>query len=651
MKTPARKSNKRPIPTSAECTELPVRQHWIKFLAITVALLTFAIYLPALNNGLLVNWDEDVYILNNVHIRSLNIDFFRWAILDYKTNLWHPVTWLSHAIDYALWGLNPFGHHLTSILLHAVNSGIVVMIAYRLIRMAPAETPETVTTSLTSTKNALIASIVTGLLFGIHPIHVESVAWATERKDLLYSLFYLLSIIFYLRHVTDCPAGHPPRKFIINRQYQVSLLLFLLSIASKPMAVTLPVVLLLLDWYPLQRLKNCKNLLYLAQEKLPYFLLSGSIALITVIAQKHHSVGGLISLEKAPLLFRFLLAMKSLMLYCANILFPHNLLPIYFYPRDRSILKPEFGYAALFILLTAAACFLLRKRRVIPASLMFFVISLFPVLGLMQAGVQSMADRFAYLATIGPFLLTGLGISWIWSRTGTLAHRRIPVRTAVAAATLAVTLLLSYVTYQQIGIWKNAIILWSHTITKSTVPDKELYIFRADALEKSGELEKAQDDYANALTIDPNYPGIYFNRGINFLHHGYYDRAIEDFTTVTKLTPEDIDTYINRGNAYLKKGDSQHAISDYTHAIERKTRNADIAYVNRSNAYANIGEINKAIQDISTAITLNKEFLSLYVVRGTLNMQTGNFAQAMEDFKAACEKGLQDGCRKAAFPF
>lgn len=620
---------------------------WI--VAIAIAVISFLLYLPALQNGFLVNWDDDRYLLENPHIKSLNLDFFRWALLDYKTNLWHPVTWFSHALDYAIWQLNPFGHHLTSIMLHAVNTGIVVLLINRLILVTGDSGHEPGSRTSITARTALIASAVTGLLFGIHPLHAESVAWATERKDLLYSLFYMLSISCYIRYVTSTAAECPPRNFLMVHPYQTSLLLFLIAIASKPMAVTLPVVLLLLDWYPLQRIRSRAKLWPLLLEKLPYFLLSAAVSMITILAQQE--IGGLKSLENAPPLFRILLAMKSLMLYIVDILLPVNLLPVHFYPKDHSIWKAEFAIAAGFIVAVAAACIVFRKRRVIAASLLFFVISLFPVLGLAQAGVQSRADRFLYLAVLGPFLLIGLFIANHWSKSDNLTQLRIPVRTALVALMLTGSLLLSHATIQQIDIWKDGVAFWGYAIAKSKSPESDLHIFRGAAFEKSGLLDNALADYAKAIEIDPRNPLAYFNRGIHYMGRGLFDSAIDDFNRILKLTPNDMDIYINRGNAFLKKGDAQSAISDYTHAIEKKANSAAVAYVNRSNAYANRGDFGKAIQDVTTAISLNKELLSMYVIRGNLNMKVGNFEQGMKDYKTACDKGWEEGCRKAVFPF
>ena len=649
MKKSGRKSKISTEQNNTNPPRLPRHINRLWLLAVTISFLTFVLYIPALQNKFLVDWDEDIYILNNVRIRSLNLEFFRWALLDYKTNLWHPVTWISHAVDYAIWKLTPFGHHLTSIALHAVNAGIVVLLVARLIQLAKAVKPEHVSTNPQYQRIVLIASAVAGLLFGIHPLHVESVAWVTERKDLLYALFYMVSIIYYLRYVTDHATYHIHQNFLLSHRYQLSLMLFLLSLASNPMAVTLPVVLLLLDWYPLQRFRDRPALWPLLLEKLPYFLLSAAVAVITLLAQQQ--IGGLKSLKSASPLFRILLAMKSLMLYMVDIASPVNLLPVHFYPKDHSIWKAEFVIAAAFIVAVAAVCIVFRKRRVIPASLLFFVISLFPVLGLAQAGVQSRADRFLYLAVLGPFLLIGLFIANHWSKSDNLTHLRIPIRTALIVLILTVSLLLSHTTIRQIDLWKDSITFWSHAIANSSAPESDLYIFRGGAFEKNGQFDKALTDYAKAIAINPRNSLAYFNRGIHYMNRGLFDSAIDDFGTAMKLTPNDMDIYINRGNTYLKRGDSRLAIKDYTYVIEKQANSAAVAYINRSNAYANTYEYDKAIRDLTTALSLDQKLISLYVVRGNLNMLAGNFEQGMQDFKTACSKGSEEGCRKTSFPF
>lgn len=614
-------------------------------IATILAAITFVIYLPALQHGFIVNWDDNIYVLDNKNIQSLSLDFLRWALIDYKTNLWHPLSWISHAIDYAIWELNPFGHHLTSIILHAVNTGVVVFLTSRLLTAC---TSEKASGAHHSHRTILLASAVTGLLFGIHPLHVESVAWVTERKDLLYSLFYMLSVMSYMRYAEEQKSEYALKYFFLSRHYQVSLLLCALSLSSKPMAVTLPVVLLLLDWYPLYRMEQRKDITVLILEKLPFFLLSAMVSVVTVMSQKVNA--GLMPLNVTPLFSRLLLAMKSLMLYLFHTIAPSNLLPLYSYPKNISLLKPEYAFALALVAVLSILCIMFISRRYYLAVWLFFVISLLPVLGLIQAGYQSMADRFVYLPVLGPFLLIGSGIGYLWGNDDTARKHHVLQRAGIAVAVIACSASLLWLTCQQIGVWKNAIVMWSYLVEKDPGNMPKLLDYRASAFEKIGQPDKALEDYATALKIEPKNDKLYFNRATNYLHQGKYDQAILDYSTVISLVPREADAYINRGNTYLRKGDLENAIKDMNKAIELNPA-FSASYVNRGNALSKKGESVNALADLNKALSLNPDLATVYIVRGKLNMQLGNFEQGLQDFKTACKKGLEEGCRKTIFPF
>ena len=258
------------------------------YLAGFVALVTFLIYLTALRNDF-INWDDGPYVYENPHIRSLNAAFFKWAFFDFYESNWHPLTWVSHAVDYAIWGLNPLGHHLTNIILHTINAFIVVFLVIRLLEAWKERTTWNGPPSFLNERAALIAAGTTGLLFGLHPVHVESVAWVAERKDLLCALFFLLSIIAYTKYASGMDkepvnSNKAPRFF--NKNYLAALGLFILALLSKPMAVSLPVVLLVLDWFPFNRIRSGRTLWAAGVEKLPFIALSLVSSIITVLAQK-----------------------------------------------------------------------------------------------------------------------------------------------------------------------------------------------------------------------------------------------------------------------------------------------------------------------------------------------------------------------------
>src|SRR5512139_1367135 len=251
------------------------RQHLKFLLAVSVSIISFFIYLSALQNQF-IHWDDDRYIFENPHIRSLGPAFFKWAFFDFYAGNWHPLTWISHALDYAVWGLSPMGHHLTNNILHAVNTFLVVLLTVRLLEVLKERREAEGAHTFLDDRGISIAGGVTGLLFGLHPLHVESVAWVSERKDLLCALFFLLSIMTYMSYVSDRN----------NRSYVLSLVFFILALMSKPMAVSLPIVLLILDWYPFERFGSLDTFRKVLIEKIPFIALSFASAVLTVLAQE-----------------------------------------------------------------------------------------------------------------------------------------------------------------------------------------------------------------------------------------------------------------------------------------------------------------------------------------------------------------------------
>ena len=268
---------------------------------IFTAVVTCIVYLPSLNNDF-VTWDDNIYVYNNEMIRNVNLRLIQWAFASFEASNWHPLTWLSHAFDYALWKLNPIGHHLTSILLHSINALLVTLLTVRLIETLNREKKQSF--SLTS-EQKVIVGLTTGLLFGIHPLHVESVAWVSERKDVLSTLFFLLSILFYLRY-SSRTTGKGPFLFL-NKHYRASFISFVLGLLSKPMIVTLPLILLLLDWYPLIRFDRLKSASKTLIEKIPFFICSFASIIVTVIAQRQ----AISDFEVHPLSLRIANAFKS----------------------------------------------------------------------------------------------------------------------------------------------------------------------------------------------------------------------------------------------------------------------------------------------------------------------------------------------------
>jgi protein O-mannosyl-transferase len=532
--------------------------------AAVAALTTFLVYLPALRNEF-VNWDDNLYIFENPHIRSLDAAFFRWAFFGFHVSNWHPLTWISHAVDYAIWGLNPLGHHLTNIILHAVNTALVVVLALKLFETARERSGQNASASFLNDRTMLIAAGVTGLLFGIHPVHVESVAWVSERKDLLCALFFLLSIINYTKYVgrresgvrSQQPEVITHQSTINNRQsastYLLSLGFIVLALMSKPMAVTLPVVLLILDWYPLGRIRSWKNLWLACVEKLPFFALSLASSVITILAQREG--GSITSLEKIPLWVRLPVAAESLVAYLMKMLLPLNLVPLYPYPKDISLFSAECGSAMLLVTgITAACVFLMRKQKFWLSTWGYYVITLMPVLGIVQVGNQSMADRYTYLPSLGPFLIAGAGAAWFFEKVFRDARQGLLIRGVSVIVGLLLVVCLSYLTLSQVAIWKDSLGLWTYVIEKEPEKVPLAYNNRGMVFSRAGKFDQAIADFDRAVAIDPEYAKAYYNRGLAYDKMGELNKAIADYRKTISLDPVYYEAYYYLDQALKKSG-------------------------------------------------------------------------------------------------
>ena len=648
--------------------------HFKYYLAASVSLITLFVYLASLRNEF-VDWDDNSYVFDNPHIRSFDLAFLKWAFFDFYSANWHPLTWISHALDYAVWGLNPLGHHLTNNVLHAVNTFVVVLLVAKLLASWQAGKPA----SSHESRFTLIAAGTTGLLFGLHPIHVESVAWVAERKDLLCALFYLLSVMAYLRYAA---AISLQRAKGTQRAMLFALCFFILALLSKPMAVSLPVVLLILDWYPLGRITTLKTLGTSLVEKVPFFALAIGSSILTILAQKAGEA--MASIEAIPLTARILVAAKSLIAYLWKMTAPLNLAPFYPYPQGPSLMSAAYFFAiALVIGITITCVVAAKKQRVWLSVWGYYVVTLIPVLGIVQVGAQAMADRYAYLPSLGPFLIMGLAVA----RVSQTLRSSPGLGVKVLSATLAIliTASMAYLSFKQIGAWKDTISLWTSVIENEPEGAPLAYNNRAKFLEKIGRFDDALADCNRAIALDPLSYETYIVRGIVFKDLGRLDEAIADYNRAIALKPDSFEAYNNRGSAFEKTGQLDKAIADYERAIALKPRNAAAyanrgiafgkaglfensiesldkaleidpynvnAYVSRGISYSRIGRNDRALEDYNKAIRLDQNHILAYFNRGDLYLRTGNKELAILDFQKACHLGDQEGCNALqALPF
>lgn len=533
-----------------------------KWILAAILVLTAIVYSGAINNGF-INWDEDDYIVNNQLIRSFNLGAI---FTNYLSGNYHPFTELFLAVQYHLWGLKESGYHIVSLLLHMGNTVFVFYLILYLFKRKE-------------------VAAVTALLFGVHPMHVESVAWAAEQKDLLYTFFFLASCLFYIRFTISAKRS----------LYLFSLLFFLFSLLSKAMAACLPVVLLLIDYYTGEKI-TVKALL----QKTPFFVLALIFGAVAVVAQR--SIGGIQEVAIYPLYQRILFASYGFLTYLYKLLLPVNLSAFYPYPIASGASVPSFYYIfpVVLALLVAGVFYSFRYTRVILFGISFFAITVFLVLQLLPVGMAIMADRYSYIPSIGIFYLMGEGFYWLYSKKANTA-----VIPAAISLLVVGVLFFSYLTYERCAVWKNGMTLWNDLITKyEKVPFA--YNNRAILHMKAENYEQALNDLNVAIQLQPVYAQALNNRGIIFSKQKRFAEAKQDFDKAIQYRRNYEEAYANRGMMLNDAGRFEEAISDFNKSITLNANPAPSLY-NRARAQFALGRKDSACADLQQAINLKFE--------------------------------------------
>lgn len=530
-----------------------------------IALLTVACFAPALGNTLFV-WDDDGYILQNAHIRSLSLQTVAWAFTEYCCNYWAPLTWLSLALDYAVWGLNPVGYHLTNVLLHALNAGLFFLLSRELIsgRLARGREPDQGAPG--REHFAFWSAGLAALIFALHPLRVESVAWAAERKDVLSLFFGILATLAYLRHAASRPSrpgatGRRAGSFLGSPHYWLAFASFCLSLLGKPMLVTFPLVLLVLDWFPLERIRR-SELAGLLAEKVTFLLVSVSVTLISMDAQRPQTM----PLAQSGPASRVLNAFKSVANYLWLTLWPVDISPFYLHPGNITRISPEYVWSVAVVGLVTAACLLLVKRQRLPlAAWLVYLSTLIPVLGFTQVGPQAMAARFTYLPSLPVALALALAIA---TAIATLPRPWLPA--LLRSATVLWLLGLSLCTVQHISFWKDDVTLWTRVIDLSPHFSGRAYFQRSLGHARKGEPELALADVDEALAIATR-------KKYQSLHEIYQARA----------------------RVLMSLGRPREAVADYTAALESAGRDdKPMILLERGAAHRQLGEEALAVEDL-----------------------------------------------------
>ncbi|MBI5887785.1 MAG: tetratricopeptide repeat protein [Deltaproteobacteria bacterium] len=513
-------------------TNIKGTRNWLAALAGAVA---FLVYLPSLQSGF-VNWDDQFYVYENLHIQTMSPAFFKWVLTSAYFANWLPLTIISYAVDYQILGLNPAMYHFTNIAFHALNTGLFYILSFEIFKAACPEKKDVGWTSCAGT-----AALVAALLFGLHPMHVESVSWVSERKGVLSSFFFILGAITYLNYVLETK----------NRRsyYALTLLFFVLAVMSKPMVVSFPVVLLILDWYPLKRFQDVKGTFERAKkaiiEKIPFILASLACAVVVFVSQRNYGAMN----TAAGFLWRMVIIVRGYMFYLYKMLLPFGLAPLYPHPTSITLLSLEYAgafvsFAAIFIV----CLFTYKRCRAITATWLYYLITLLPVIGLVQVGTQAAADRYSYLPSAGVFLLAGAGAALLFERLTR------PSRIAALVCSIAVFAALSVLTVMQEAVWKESIALWTHEI--NTVPDRPAlaYYNRGIAYEAAGDRVKAVGDFSEAVRLNPKYVDAYAYRGYVYRMLKKTELALKDYDTVLRFDPNYAKAYLNKAVIHIETG-------------------------------------------------------------------------------------------------
>ncbi len=548
-----------------------------------------------------INCDDDQYITENYHIQSgINPESIKWAFTTTHFSYWHPLTWLSHITDWSLFGANASYHHLVSLFLHI---GAVILLFLFLNK---------------TTKNVWAAAFAAAF-FALHPLRVESVAWAAERKDVLSMFFGMACLYVYSLYAENLKKSG----------YFLCLALFTLALMSKQTMVTLPFILMLLDYWPLERwqktikrndakFNSAKRLIC---EKIPFILLTIVASIIIFLAQ--NKGGRLTSIQELPIVTRIFNAIVSYATYLVKIFWPFNL--AVFYPYETSLALWKVLIALVILtLITIVVLYSLRKAPFLFVGWFWYMGAMMPLIGLIQAGAQARADRHTYLPFIGIAMMVSWGIPLLTKSENLRKKILFP-------AAIFFLICLSILTWHQCGFWKNSSGLFYHTLSVTQNNDLA-HSNLARTLLDEGKNEKAIHHFQEAIRIKPNSAIPYNMIGDAYTKTGRYELAIKNYNHAISLDPLYANAYNNRGTAYSGLNEIKQALEDLSKAIHLK-RDYTEAYYNRGVVYILAEQYQNALQDLSETIRLNPVYIPAYFNRGMTYAKTGQYQLAIKDYE------------------
>jgi tetratricopeptide (TPR) repeat protein len=547
-----------------------------------------------------------LYVYNNPQVtKGLTLTGIVWALTHNHAGFWHPLTSISHMLDCQLYGLNAGGHHLTNVLLHAATAILLFLVLRRM-------------------TGVLWSSAFVAAVFAIHPLRVESVAWVAERKDVLSGLFFMLTLLMYVRYIEKSKVQSPKSRVF----YGLALLFFTLGLMSKQMLVTLPFVLLLLDYWPLERF-TIYDLRFtiprLLLEKLPLLLLAIAAGFIAFLMQ--NSYGAMVTPEGLPIGSRLANGLVSYVTYILKMFWPDNLAVFYPYPAG----TPTWEIAvagALLLFVTIQAVRFARRCPYLLVGWLWYLGMLVPVIGLVQVGAQSHADRFTYLPQIGLYLVM------VWAVRDVTASWRYRRQVLGAAAGIVIATLMAGA-WRQTSYWRNNETLWTHTLA-CTSGNYLAHNNLGDALMGQGRFAEAIKHFQKVIEIKPGFAAAFNNLGTAFLNQGRLDEAAEYYHRALEIYPGFAEVHNNLGLLLARQGRAAEAIEQYQKAIELNTNHAEF-YINLGNLLAAQGRTAGANAQLHRAIELKPDFAEAYYNLGMAFGTLGQLDEAVGQYRKAIQ--------------
>jgi tetratricopeptide (TPR) repeat protein len=559
--------------------------------------LTLLSFAAVWKNGFIESWDDGKYLVHNPHVAGgLTWDGVAWAFTTTYASNWHPLTWLSHMLDVQLFGMHAGAHHLVGLAFHAANAALLFHLL--------------MTTTGAKWRSAFVAA-----LFAVHPLHVESVAWASERKDVLSTLFLFLTMLAYVRWTRRRTAA----------RYVAMLVAYAAGLMAKPMLVTAPFLLLLLDWWPLARITSRRDVVAAAREKIPLFAMAAASSVITFVAQRQG--GAVLSFEQTPIDRRVANVPVAYVSYVGKTLWPAKLSA--FYPsltqtNARVWLTATVATSALAVV-TWLAVRVGRARPYVAVGWLWFMGTLVPVIGLVQIGWQSMADRYSYVSIVGLFVVVAwAGAEWAASRRGR--------RAAAFGAASVVVAACAATTFAQVGCWRDDVRMWEQA---ERATDDNLYarVNLGWLLMERGDVERAVGEFDEALRISPESALAHNDKGLALIRLGRSAEALREFEDAVHFDDRYAEARSNLGIAYRGAGRVDEAVAQYAAAIRLSPTYAP-AYANLADALGAIGRLDAAVAAADRAVALDPQRPGWHANLGALLEARGDRDAALAAFEA-----------------